>query len=88
MALIFSFFLTDHSPSPGLPALGGMPRMEARGGMATGDRGVARRSKTGGFGAVPLGFATDAPRGSAGSFTDDCLLMTGSMLSLVFCPLI
>ena len=43
--------------------------MEARGGMATGDRGVARRAKTGGFGAVPLGFATDAPRGSAGSFT-------------------
>ena len=26
-------------------------------------------AKTGGFGAVPLGFATDAPRGSAGSFT-------------------
>jgi len=37
--------------------------------MATGDRGVARRAKTGGFGAVPLGFATGAPRGSAGSFT-------------------
>jgi hypothetical protein len=46
-----------------------MPRVEARGGMATGDRGVARRAKTGGFGGVPLGFATDAPRGSAGSFT-------------------
>jgi len=46
-----------------------MPRVAARGGMATGDRGVARRAKTGGFGAVPLGFATDAPRGSAGSFT-------------------
>jgi hypothetical protein len=29
----------------------------------------ARRVKPGGFGAVPLGFATDAPRGSAGSFT-------------------
>jgi len=43
--------------------------VEARGGMATGDRGVARRAKTGGFGGVPLGFATDAPRGSAGSFT-------------------
>jgi hypothetical protein len=51
----------------------------ARGGMATGDRGVARRAKTGlprhsvvtagGSGGVPLGFATDAPRGSAGSFT-------------------
>ena len=27
------------------------------------------RAKTGGFGGVPLGFATDAPRGSAGSFT-------------------
>jgi hypothetical protein len=25
--------------------------------------------KPGGFGVVPLGFATDAPRGSAGSFT-------------------
>jgi len=37
--------------------------------MVTGDRGVARRAKTGGFGGVPLGFATDAPRGSAGSFT-------------------
>ena len=37
--------------------------------MATGDRGVARRAKTGGFDGVPLGFATDAPRGSAGSFT-------------------
>ena len=56
-----------------------MPRVEARGGMATGDRGVALRAKTGlprhsfataeGFGAVPLGFATDAPRGSAGNFT-------------------
>jgi len=46
-----------------------MPRAAARGGMATGDRGVARRAKTGGFDAVPLGFATDAPRGSAGSFT-------------------
>lgn len=46
-----------------------MPRAEARGGMATGDRGVARRVKPGGFGVVPLGFATDAPRGSAGSFT-------------------
>ena len=33
-----------HSPSPGLPALGGMPRAEARGGMATGDRGVAHRA--------------------------------------------
>ncbi len=38
-----------------------MPRAEARGGMATGDRGVARRVKPGGFGAVPLGSATDAP---------------------------
>ena len=61
-----------------------MPRLEARGGMATGDRGVAHRAKTGGFGGVPLGFATDAPRGSAGSFTRcaglvtaDCLLLTG-----------
>ena len=43
--------------------------MEARGGMATGDRGVARRAKTGGYGGVALDFATDAPRGSAGSFT-------------------
>ena len=57
-----------------------MPRAAARGGsayaegygptqMATGDHGVAHRAKTGGFGAVPLGFATDAQRGSAGSFT-------------------
>jgi hypothetical protein len=46
-----------------------MPRAEARGGMARGDRGVARRAKSGSFGAVPLGFATDAPRGRAGSFT-------------------
>ena len=52
-----------------------MPRVAARGGMATGDRGVARRAKTGGFGAVPLGFATDAPRGSAGSFTHWHFLM-------------
>jgi len=46
-----------------------MPRAAARVGMATGDRGVAHRAKTGGFGGVPLGFATDAPRRSAGSFT-------------------
>jgi hypothetical protein len=46
-----------------------MPRAEARGGMARGDRGEARRAKSGGFGAVPLGFATDALRGSAGRFT-------------------
>ena len=64
---------------PGSLAFARMPRVVARGGMATGDRGVARRAKTGlpghsvvpagGFGGVPLGFATDAPRGSAGSFT-------------------
>ena len=41
-----------------------MPRVAARGGMATGDRGVARRAKTGGFGAVPLGFAR-MPRAEA-----------------------
>jgi len=46
-----------------------MPRVEAQGGMARGDHGEARRAKSGGFGAVPLGFATDAPRGGAGSFT-------------------
>jgi|SRR4030042_3461433 len=40
-----------------------MPRAEARGGMARGDRGVAHRAKLGSFGAVPLGFATDALRG-------------------------
>jgi hypothetical protein len=39
--------------------------------MARGDRDVARRAESGGFGAVPLGFATDAPRASAGSFTDN-----------------
>jgi len=38
--------------------------------MVKGDRGVARRAKSGGFGAVPLGFATDAPRASTVSFTD------------------
>ena len=43
--------------------------MGERNPSATGDRGVARRAKTGGFGGVPLGFATDAPRGSTGSFT-------------------
>jgi hypothetical protein len=42
-----------------------MPPAEARGRMARGDRGEARTAKSGGFGAVPLGFATDAPRGSA-----------------------
>ena len=46
-----------------------MPRAEARGGIAGGDRGEARRAKSGGFGAGPLGFATDAPREGAGSFT-------------------
>jgi len=37
-----------------LLAFAGMPRGEARGGMATGDCGVADRAKTGGFGGVPL----------------------------------
>jgi hypothetical protein len=37
--------------------------------MARGDHGESLRAKSGGFGAVPLGFATDAPRGDAGSFT-------------------
>ncbi len=37
--------------------------------MTRGDRGEARRAKSGSFGTVPLGFATDAPRGSAESFT-------------------
>jgi len=46
-----------------------MPRAGARGGMALGDRGVAHWAKSGGFGGVPLGFSTDAPRGSAGCFT-------------------
>ncbi len=63
-------FTQDNFESPDLSlAFARMPRTEARGGMATGDRGVARRVKPGGFGVVPLGFATDAPRGSAGSFT-------------------
>jgi hypothetical protein len=39
--------------------------------MARGDRDVASRAKSGGFGAVPLGFATNAPRGSAGSSTEN-----------------
>ena len=38
-----------------------MPRAEAQGGVARGDRGEALRAKSGGFGAVPLGFATAAP---------------------------
>jgi hypothetical protein len=56
-----------------------MPHAAVRGGMAEGDRGIARRAKTGlphhsyatadGFSGVPLGFAIDAPRGSAGGFT-------------------
>jgi hypothetical protein len=46
-----------------------MPRAEARGGMARGDRGGARRAKSDGFGAAPLGSATDALRGSAERFT-------------------
>jgi hypothetical protein len=46
-----------------------MPCAEARGGIARGDRDLAHRVKSGGFGAVPLGFTTDVPRGSAGSFT-------------------
>jgi hypothetical protein len=54
------------------------PRERLRCAMATGDRAVAIRAKAGWasveiksscFGAVSLGFATDAPRGSAGSFT-------------------
>ena len=63
--------------------------MEARGGMATGDRGGALRAKTGlprdsfataeGFGAVPLGFGTDAPRGSAGSFTLEAFFLCEEM---------
>ena len=73
-----------HSPSPGCSVWQhGKDRFSPKrlrpDKMATGDRGVARRAKTGlprqsfatagGFGAVPLGFATDAPRGSAGNFT-------------------
>jgi len=38
--------------------------------MARGDRGEARMAKSGSFGAVPLGFDTDGPRGSAESFSD------------------
>jgi hypothetical protein len=37
--------------------------------MARGDRGAALRAKPGGFGAVPLGVAPEAPRSRAGSFT-------------------
>jgi hypothetical protein len=54
-------------------------RKRLRCAMATGDRAVAIRAKAGWasveiksscFSAVSLGFATDALRGSAGSFTD------------------
>jgi hypothetical protein len=38
-----------------------MPHGLLWGGMANGDRGVARKAKPGGFGVVSLGFATDAP---------------------------
>ena len=61
-----------------------MPRVEARGGMATGDRGVAHRAKTGGYGGVALGFTTEARAGarkaSLGwlrSFVDGFELLTG-----------
>jgi hypothetical protein len=37
------------------------------GGMARGDRDAASRAKSGGFGAVSLGFAMGGPRGGAGS---------------------
>jgi len=52
----FCFYTTIHSL-----AFARMPGAEARGGMARGDRGVAHREKPGVFGAVPLGFPTDAP---------------------------
>jgi hypothetical protein len=44
-------------------------RMGERNLPAKGDRAVARRAKTGSFGGVLLGFATDAQRGSAGCLT-------------------
>ncbi len=53
-----------------------MPGAEARGGMTRGDRDVGGRARSGGFGTGLLGFATDAPRESPGSFTfpaDRCL---------------
>jgi len=37
--------------------------------MARGDRDVARRAKSGGFGAVQLGFITDALSGNTRGFT-------------------
>jgi hypothetical protein len=43
--------------------------MGERNPSATGDRGVARRAKTDGFGGVAVGFATDAPCGGTGRFT-------------------
>ena len=70
-----------YSPSPGCPVRKhgeDTRRKRLRCAMATGDRAVAIRAKAGWasveiksscFGAVSLGFATDAPRGSAGSFT-------------------
>ena len=74
--------LRSSTTAEGGEARGGSACAEGYGptSMATGDRGVARRAKTGlprhsfatagGFGGVPLGFATDAPRRSAGSFTE------------------
>jgi hypothetical protein len=50
-----------------------MPSAEARGGMARGDRGVARSAKPGGFGVVPLGFATDAPPCGRGASFSCCV---------------
>ena len=53
-----------------LLAFARISRAEVRGAMARGSRSEARMAKSGSFGAVPLGFDTDGPRGSAESFND------------------
>jgi len=54
-----------------------MPRAEAQGRMVKGDRDVALWAKSGGFGAVPLSFTTNALWGSAGSFASGMPLPEG-----------
>ena len=56
------------------------PRAEAQGGMVRGNHDVTRRAKSGGFDAFTLGFTTDAPCGSTGSFID------GHLYSLKLLP--
>ena len=63
-----------HSPSPGCPVRKHgedqpPPKATARQGWRQATAAYPAGRSWIGFGVVPLGFATDAPRGSAGSFT-------------------